>query len=34
MMRELLGINWEPDAPEAVLERGLMAQLLLEKLEG
>ncbi len=33
MMRELLGINWVPDAPDAVLERGLMAQLLLEKLE-
>ena len=33
MMRELLGINWVPDALDAVLERGLMAQLLLEKLE-
>ena len=33
MMRELLEIAWEPDAPDAVLERGLMAQLLLEKLE-
>ena len=33
MMRELLEIAWEPDAPDAELERGLMAQLLLEKLE-
>ena len=33
MARELLKITWEPDAPDAELERGLMAQLLLEKLE-
>ena len=33
MARELLEITWEPDAPDAELERGLMAQLLLEKLE-
>ena len=33
MTQELLKITWEPDAPDAELERGLMAQLLLEKLE-